>query len=151
MATRRIRLMLYPDSLVRWHAKIKWLISPRGESNMATTTRPKKREKQWTISMSLCGTAKMARRPWFAYKWGLPPNVSRLPASSIQHLFAIHTVMAETNQHPAQAEPNGAQFVPDETNSGQNATYQYWPGDPAAIASSSNRDRGKASTNPYFT
>lgn len=60
--------------------------------------------------------------------------------------------MAETNQQPAQVEPNGAHFVPDEANSGQqNAAYQYWQGDPAAIASSSNRDRGNASTNPYIT
>jgi hypothetical protein len=60
--------------------------------------------------------------------------------------------MAETNQQSAQAEPNGAQFVPDEANSGQqNAAYQYWQGDPAAITSSSNRDRGNAFTKPYFT
>lgn len=59
--------------------------------------------------------------------------------------------MAEANQQPAQAEPNGAQFVPDEANSGQPANYGYWQADPAAIASSSNRDRGNASTDPYFT
>lgn len=101
--------------------------------------------------MPLRGTAEMARRPWIAYKRGLPPTLSCLLASSIQHSFAIHTVMAETTQQPAQAEPNGAQFVPDETNSGQNTTYQYWQGDPAAITNSANRDRGKSSTNPCDT
>lgn len=60
--------------------------------------------------------------------------------------------MAETNQQPAQVEPKGAHFVPDEANSGQqNAAYPYWQGDHAAITSSSNHDRGNASANPHIT
>ena len=85
IATRRIRLMLYPDSLVRRHAKIKWLVSPRDGSNMATTRRPKKRGSN---GLSPCHCA--AQQRWHEGHGSPISGVSlpmsracQLPASSI--------------------------------------------------------------------
>ena len=54
--------------------------------------------------MPLCGTAEMARRPWIAYKWGLPPKQS-LVLVSIQHP-ASACIFANRIRPPALATPS---------------------------------------------
>jgi len=93
--------MLYPDSLVRWHAKIKWLISPRGESNMVKVTwrLPHGRRRGKSDGLSPCHCAAQQR---LREGHGLPISGVSLPMSRACQLPASSIFSRYTQSWPKQ-------------------------------------------------